>query len=88
VAARRQRPIALHLAGDNAVITLWSSIAIRFYRTTDNRARKCIEGGKTAAKSVMAAVAAHREEFEFDRHCRQAEPRCHPQRHHQTDRAL
>ena len=28
-----------------------------------------LEGGKTAAKSVMAAVAAHREEFEFDRHC-------------------
>ena len=27
------------------------------------------EGGKTAAKSVMAAVAAHRKEFEFDRHC-------------------
>ena len=29
-----------------------------------------LEDGKTAAKSVMAAVAAHREEFEFDRHCR------------------
>jgi hypothetical protein len=27
------------------------------------------ERGKAAAKSVMAAVAAHREEFEFDRHC-------------------
>jgi hypothetical protein len=26
--------------------------------------------GKAAAKSVMAAVAAHREEFEFERHCR------------------
>jgi hypothetical protein len=26
-------------------------------------------GGKPAAKSVMAVVAAHREEFEFDRHC-------------------
>ena len=25
--------------------------------------------GKAAAKSVMAAVAAHREEFEFDHHC-------------------
>jgi hypothetical protein len=25
--------------------------------------------GKAAAKAVMAAVAAHREEFEFDRHC-------------------
>ena len=28
-----------------------------------------LEGGKTAAKSVMAAVATHREEFEFDHHC-------------------
>ena len=27
------------------------------------------EGGNNAAKSVMAAVASHREEFEFDRHC-------------------
>lgn len=26
--------------------------------------------GKAAAKAVMAAVAAHREEFEFERHCR------------------
>ncbi|HET6610166.1 MAG TPA: thioredoxin [Rhodopila sp.] len=26
--------------------------------------------GKAAAKSVMAAVAAHRDEFEFERHCR------------------
>jgi hypothetical protein len=26
--------------------------------------------GKQAAKAVMAAVAAHREEFEFERHCR------------------
>jgi hypothetical protein len=32
-------------------------------------AASTLEGGKTAAKSVMAAVAAHREEFEFDRHC-------------------
>ncbi len=29
-----------------------------------------LEGGKAAAKSVVAAVAAHREEFEFKRHCR------------------
>ena len=29
-----------------------------------------LPGGKEAAKSVMAAVAAHREEFEFERHCR------------------
>jgi hypothetical protein len=32
-------------------------------------AASTLEGGNTAAKSVMAAVAAHREEFEFDRHC-------------------
>ena len=32
-------------------------------------AASTLEGEKTAAKSVMAAVAAHREEFEFDRHC-------------------
>ena len=32
-------------------------------------AASTLEGGKTAAKSVMAAVAAHREGFEFDRHC-------------------
>src|SRR5215472_910538 len=33
-------------------------------------AASTLEGGKGAAKSVMQAVAAHREEFEFDRHCR------------------
>jgi hypothetical protein len=33
-------------------------------------AASTLAGGKTAARSVMAAVAAHREEFEFDRHCR------------------
>ena len=33
-------------------------------------AASTLESGKVAAKSVMAAVAAHREEFEFDRHCR------------------
>jgi hypothetical protein len=32
-------------------------------------AASTLEGGKAAAKSVMAAVAAHREEFEFDHHC-------------------
>jgi hypothetical protein len=32
-------------------------------------AASTLESGKAAAKSVMAAVAAHREEFEFDRHC-------------------
>lgn len=33
-------------------------------------AASTLPGGKAAAKSVMAAVAAHREEFEFERHCR------------------
>ena len=32
-------------------------------------AASTLEGGKAAAKAVMAAVAEHREEFEFDRHC-------------------
>ncbi|MBV9825391.1 MAG: thioredoxin domain-containing protein [Alphaproteobacteria bacterium] len=32
-------------------------------------AASTLDDGKTAAKSVMAAVAAHREEFEFDHHC-------------------
>jgi hypothetical protein len=32
-------------------------------------AASTLESGKAAAKSVMAAVAEHREEFEFDRHC-------------------
>jgi predicted DsbA family dithiol-disulfide isomerase len=32
-------------------------------------AASTLESGKAAARSVMAAVAAHREEFEFDRHC-------------------
>jgi protein-disulfide isomerase len=35
-------------------------------------AASTLEGGKEAAKAVMAAVAAHREEFEFERHCRGA----------------
>lgn len=33
-------------------------------------AASTLEGGKAAAKAVLAAVAAHREEFEFERHCR------------------
>lgn len=33
-------------------------------------AASTLPDGKSAAKSVMAAVAAHREEFEFERHCR------------------
>jgi Thioredoxin len=32
-------------------------------------AASTLESGRAAAKSVMAAVAAHREEFEFDSHC-------------------
>jgi hypothetical protein len=32
-------------------------------------AASTLEHGKHAAKAVMAAVAAHREEFEFDHHC-------------------
>lgn len=35
-------------------------------------AASTLEGGKAVAKAVMAAVAAHREEFEFERHCRGA----------------
>jgi hypothetical protein len=35
-------------------------------------AASTLEGGKEAAKSVMAAVAAHREGFEFDHHSRGA----------------
>ena len=33
-------------------------------------AASTLKGGKEAAKAVMVAVAAHREEFEFERHCR------------------
>jgi protein-disulfide isomerase len=33
-------------------------------------AASTLPGGKAAAKSVMAAVAAHRADFEFERHCR------------------
>jgi hypothetical protein len=32
-------------------------------------AASTLEGGKESAKAVMAAVGAHREEFEFDHHC-------------------
>jgi protein-disulfide isomerase len=32
-------------------------------------AASTLPAGKTAAKAVMSAVAAHREEFEFTRHC-------------------
>ena len=35
-------------------------------------AASTLPAGKQAAKAVMAAVAAHREEFEFDHHCRGA----------------
>ena len=33
-------------------------------------AASTLPAGKAAARSVMAAIAAHREEFEFERHCR------------------
>jgi hypothetical protein len=33
-------------------------------------AASTLESGKNAAKAVLAAVATHREEFEFDHHCR------------------
>ena len=33
-------------------------------------AASTLQEGKQAAKAVMAAVGAHREEFEFERHCR------------------
>src|SRR5262249_26588192 len=36
-------------------------------------AASTLDSGKAAAKSVMAAVAAPREEFEFDHHCGGAE---------------
>ena len=32
-------------------------------------AASTLQGGKEAAKAVMAAVGAHRQEFEFDHHC-------------------
>lgn len=43
---------------------MYSSVIVRCIL-----AASTLEGGKAAAKSVMAAVAAHREEFEFDHHC-------------------
>jgi len=41
-------------------------------------AASTLQGGKEAAKSVMAAVAAHREEFEFDHHSRGANMHASP----------
>ena len=35
-------------------------------------AASTLPGGKANAKAVLSAVAAHREEFEFERHCRGA----------------
>ena len=35
-------------------------------------AASTLPGGKETAKSVLAAVVAHREEFEFEKHCRGA----------------
>jgi hypothetical protein len=50
-------------------------------------AASTLEGGKAAAKSVMAAVAAHREEFEFDHHCGGPNLDATP-KHHRARRAL
>src|SRR5262249_33416523 len=43
---------------------MYSGVIVRYIL-----AASTLPDGKAAAKSVMAAVAAHREEFEFDRHC-------------------
>jgi len=43
---------------------MYSGVVVRCILAASTRER-----GKAAAKSVMAAVFAHREEFEFDRHC-------------------
>ena len=44
---------------------MYSGVIVRCILGASTLAR-----GKEAAKAVMAAVAAHREEFEFERHCR------------------
>jgi hypothetical protein len=41
-------------------------------------AASTLPGGKQTAKAVMAAVGAHREEFEFERHCRGPNMRATP----------
>jgi hypothetical protein len=51
-------------------------------------AASTLDGGKAAAKSVMAAVATHREEFEFDHHCSGPNLDTTPNDIHQADRTL
>ena len=51
---------------------MYSGVIVRCILAASTLAR-----GKEAAKSVMAAVAAHREEFEFERHCRGPNHGCH-----------
>lgn len=65
----------LLLAGENRVTVkirlqsqpwhMYSGVVVRCVL-----AASTLGGGKAAAKAVLAAVAAHREEFEFERHCR------------------
>ena len=43
---------------------MYSSVVVRCIL-----AASTLENGKEAARAVMAAVAAHRQEFEFDQHC-------------------
>ncbi len=64
----------LELAGDDRITIrirlqsqpwhMYSGVIVRCIL-----AASTLPGGKAAAKAVMAAVAAHREEFEFTRHC-------------------
>jgi hypothetical protein len=51
-------------------------------------AASTLDGGKEAAKSVMAAVAAHREGIRVRPPCRRGEHGRDAQRHHPADRAL
>ncbi len=66
---------ALALAGEDRITVkiclhsqpwhLYSGVIVRCVI-----AASTLPGGKEAAKAVLAAVAARREEFEFDKHCR------------------
>jgi len=49
-------------------------------------AASTLEAGKEAAKAVLAAVAAHREEFEFDHHA--GGPNMKAQRHYCPHRGI
>ena len=65
----------LLLAGENRVTVkirlqsqpwhMYSGVVVRCVL-----AASTLGGGKAAAKAVLVAVAVHREEFEFERHCR------------------